>query len=85
MMKIRNGEHDHSEFKKPTKRGKKKSAKSRGKANTMPRLITPRLSNQTLRLTPKMPKLTPKTLPKLTPKTENIPPNDDAEFVDILD
>lgn len=87
MMKIRNGDHDHTEI-KTIKRGKKKAAKSRSKAHSVPKLIRPQLSKPNLSLAPKaMPKLTPKTVPKLIPKIENIPPNDDAEniIVDILD
>ena len=93
MMKIRNGEHNHTEVKKPKKGPKrKKGAKPKIKRQTIypvPRLIRPQLSKEIqLDRKPIMPKLTPKTiLPKLTPKIENLPPIDDAEniIVDIID
>lgn len=82
MMKIRNGEHDHSEIRKP-KKVKRRVVKMK-KKSVVPRLIKPNpvLLNLPPLIPSRMPKLTPKTIPKFAACSTN----DDMDMiVNILD
>lgn len=83
MMKVRNGEHNHAEIRKP-KKAKRKMSKAKKKATAAPRVIRPNFDLMNL------PPLIPSHLPKLTPKSipnndVNQPADDIEPMVNILD
>lgn len=76
MMKVRNGEHNHSEMRKP-KKAKRRVGRTKKKTTAVPTLTRPNFGLLNL------PPLVPSHLPKFTPK--NIPENDENQPIDDMD